>query len=232
MASKSLVLTVNAKGESHQLTFEAGRLVCCGWAGRDRKAVEAHIDELARIGVPRPSRVPTYMSFSTYLLTTESEITVVSDTSSGEVECVLLLHGDKIWVTVGSDQTDRDIETNSIPASKQMCAKFVADACWPYHEVADHWDQLVLRCWIRQNRTRSLYQEAPLAANLPPIEVIRGLRDATFPSRDDGVVLFSGTVATQSGLVFAEAYELELEDPVLNRRITASYQVRVLPQHL
>ena len=48
MVSKSLVLTVNAKGESHQLTFEAERLVCCGWAGRDRKAVEAHIDELAR----------------------------------------------------------------------------------------------------------------------------------------------------------------------------------------
>jgi len=231
MAPKSLVLTVNAKGESYQLTFEAGRLVCCGWAGRDQKAVEAHIDELARLGVPRPTRVPTYMNFSTYLLTTESEMTVVSDKSSGEVEAVLLCRGDRLWVTVGSDQTDRDIETKSIPASKQMCGKFVADSCWPYDEVADHWDQLVLRCWISQNRTRSLYQEAPLASNLPPVELIRDLPDVTSPP-SDGVVLFSGTVATKSGLVFGEAYELELEDPVLNRRITASYRVRLLPQHL
>jgi hypothetical protein len=231
MASKSLVLTVNAKDGSHQLTFEAGRLVCCGWAGRDQAAVEAHIDELARIGVPRPTRVPTYMNFSTYLLTTESEMTVVSDKSSGEVECVLLCRGDKIWVTVGSDQTDRDIETKSIPASKQMCAKFVADACWPYDEAADHWDRLMLRCWVGRNGTRTLYQEAPLASNLPPVELIRNLPDVTFPPRD-GVVLFSGTVATRSGLVFGEAYELELEDPVLNRRISASYRVRVLPQHL
>ena len=119
MTSKSLVLTVNTLGDSHRLTFEAGRLVCCGWAGRDREALEAHIEELARLGVPRPTRVPTYMDFSTYLLTTEGEMTVVSDKSSGEIECVLLCQGDRTWVTVGSDQTDRDIETKSIPASKQ-----------------------------------------------------------------------------------------------------------------
>jgi hypothetical protein len=158
-------------------------------------------------------------------------MTVVSDKSSGEVECVLLCRGDKVWVTVGSDQTDRDIETKSIPASKQMCAKFVADACWPYDEAADHWDRLMLRCWVGRNGTRTLYQEAPLASNLPPVELIRNLPDVTFPPRD-GVVLFSGTVATRSGLVFGDAYELELEDPVLNRRISASYRVRVLPQHL
>ena len=231
MASKTLVLTVNARGGSHELRLEAGRLVCCGWAGRNREAVEAHIDELAQLGVPRPTRVPTYMNFSTYLLTSESEITVVGDKSSGEVECVLLCYKDRIWVTVGSDQTDRDIETKSIPASKQMCAKFVADSCWPYDEVADHWDSLMLRCWVSQNGTRELYQEAPLASNLSPVELIRNLPEVTFPS-PEGMVLFSGTVATRSGLVFGEAYELELQDPVLNRRITASYRVRVLPQYL
>jgi hypothetical protein len=231
MASKSLVLTVNTIGDSHRLTFEAGRLVCCGWAGRDREAVEAHIEELGRLGVPRPTRVPTYMDFSTYLLTTDGEMTVVSDKSSGEIECVLLCQGGRTWVTVGSDQTDRDIETKSIPASKQMCAKFVADSCWPYDEVADHWDALTLRCWVGENRTRSLYQEALLASNLSPLELIRNLPEGTLPPHE-GVVVFSGTVATQSGLVFGETYDLELEDPVLKRRITASYRVKVLPQYL
>jgi len=112
-----------------------------------------------------------------------------------------------------------------------MCAKFVADSCWPYDEVADHWDSLMLRCWVSQNGTRELYQEAPLASNLSPVELIRNLPEVTFPS-PEGMVLFSGTVATRSGLVFGEAYELELQDPVLNRRITASYRVRVLPQYL
>ncbi|HSL20001.1 MAG TPA: DUF2848 domain-containing protein [Vicinamibacterales bacterium] len=228
---KSLALTVNAKGESRRLTFEAGRLMCCGWAGRNRDAVEAHIEELAQLGVPRPTRVPTFMNFSPYLLTTDREMTVVSDKSSGEVECVLLCRGDDIWVTVGSDQTDRDVETKSIPASKQMCGKFIAASCWPYREVADHWDELVLRCWTSENGTRSLYQEGALGGLLSPRELLCALPDVTWPPRL-GVVLFSGTIATRSGLVFGEAYDLELDDPVLNRKIAASYRVNVLSQYL
>ena len=46
------------------------------------------------------------------------------------------------------------------------------------------------------------------------------------------LIATGGTIATRSGLVFGDAYELALEDPVLNRTITASYRVRVLPQYL
>jgi hypothetical protein len=231
MASKSLVLKVIAHNQTVPLMFEAERLVCCGSAGRDRKAVDAHIEELARLGVRRPTRVPGYMNFSPYLLTTENEMTVVSDKSSGEIEYVLLCRDDKIWVTVGSDHTDRDVEQTSIPASKQMCAKFLANSCWPYEEVADHWDTIMLRCWVRKDGTRSLYQEAPVSLILLPRDVIGGLPDVTLPSHQ-GVVIFSGTVATRSGLIFGDAYDLELEDPVLKRSITASYKVTVLTQYL
>lgn len=231
MGVMSLALTVDAKDGPRRLTFEADRLMCCGWAGRNREAVEAHIEELAQLGVPRPTRVPTFMNFSPYLLTTDGEMAVVSDRSSGEVECVLLCRGDDIWVTVGSDQTDRDVETKSIPASKQMCAKFIAASCWPYKEVAGHWDQLILRCWTSETGVRSLYQEGTLGGLLSPLELLRTLPDVTWPTRE-GIVLFCGTIATRSGLVFGDAYDLELEDPVLNRTITASYRVNVLSQYL
>lgn len=216
-------------GAGAPLSFTAHCLTCCGWVGRDRAALQAHVDELARLGVPPPTRVPIYMNFSTYLLTVDDEITVVSDRSSGEVEYVLLCKGGDVWVTVGSDQTDRDIETKSIPASKQMYAKCLARECWPYGDVRDHWDTLVLRCWVTKDGVRTLYQEAPLESILAPEELL-----ARVPGGrpEEGLVLFSGTVATRGGLVYGEAYDLELEDPRLGRSIGMTYRVTILPQHV
>jgi hypothetical protein len=227
----SLGLTVISKGLSERMEFDAGRLVCCGWVGRDRAALEAHIDELAELGVPRPKQVPIYMNFSTYLLTHDDEVTVVSDQSSGEIEYVLLCRGDRMWVTVGSDQTDRDVETKSIPGSKQMYAKYVADTCWPFEEVKDHWDQLVLRCWVTHEGHRGLYQEGALGSILSPDDIVRNVPGLVFPP-SEGVVIFSGTIATRGGLVFGDAYELELDDPVLGRQISGSYHVTILPQYV
>jgi hypothetical protein len=226
-----LDFTVVGVAGSQPMTFDADRLVCCGWAGRDRRSVDAHINELAELGVPRPSRVPTFMNLSTSLLTHDDEIGVVSDKSSGEVEYVLLRRDDKLWVSVGSDHTDRDIETKSIPASKQMCAKYVAESCWPYDEVAKYWDELILRCWVTENGKRSLYQAGTLASILSPVELMERLPDDG-DSSDEGVVIFSGTIATQSGLIYGQGYQLELEDPRLQRKITGSYQVRVLAQYI
>jgi hypothetical protein len=44
------------------------------------------------------------------------------------------------------------------------------------------------------------------------------------------MVLFSGTVPTTAGLVYGDAYELELRDPVMRRTIAGAYRVKVLPQ--
>lgn len=231
MSSQSLAFTLNADGRTEPMAFTANRLICCGWVGRDRAALEAHIDELAALGIPRPGRVPIYLNFSPYLVTSDRDVTVVSDKSSGEVEYVMLCRGGKMWVTVGSDQTDRDVETKSIPASKQMYAKYVAESCWPYDDVQDHWDSLILRCWITQNGTRSLYQEASLGSILSPGELIGSLPGGAL-APNDGVVLFSGTIATKAGLVYGDAYEIELEDPVRRRKITGAYRVTILPQYV
>ena len=228
---KQLSLKVKHRQGSQDLVFSAERLVCSGWVGRDPLALQAHINELGRLGIPGPTRVPIYMNFSTYLLTTDDEIAVVSAQSSGEIEYVLLRQGANTWVSVGSDHTDRDVETKSIPGSKQMYAKVMARECWPFAEVQDHWDRLILRCWATEGTRRTLYQEDPLSAILGPQELLEKMPDLE-QGKELGMVLFSGTVATKSGLVYADSYELELEDPVLNRSIRHGYRARVLTQYL
>jgi hypothetical protein len=231
MTTRTLELTVDDRHGSRPLTFDAQRLICCGWVGRDRDALQAHIDELAHLGVAPPTRVPIYMNLSAYLLTVGGEVEVVSGTTSGEVEYVLLRNGSSMWVTVGSDQTDRCIEAQSIVASKQMCGKVLARRCWPFEEIADHWDRLALRCWITKDDRRTLYQDSPLGCILRPHELLENVPDGPLDSTQ-GLVLFSGTIATKSGLIYGDAYELELDDPVLGRTIRASYRIKTMPQHL
>jgi len=228
---KILYLKINLRQGSRDLVFTVDDLVCSGWVGRDRQALQAHIDELAKLGIPGPRRVPIFMNFSTYLLTTDDEITVVSHQSSGEVEYVLLCQGEEIWVTVGSDHTDRDVEMKSIPGSKQMYAKVLAPECWPYPDVKDHWDRLVLRCWVHQGIERILYQEALLGSILAPAELLEKMPKEG-DIRKKGIVLFSGTIATKGGLIYGDSYEMEMEDPVLEKTIRYHYKVHILPQYV
>jgi hypothetical protein len=219
------------RDSSKELVFCADQLICFGWVGRDRSSLQAHIDELLQLGVPAPGRVPILMTLSNHLLTSADEITVTSDRTSGEVEYVLLCRGSNLWVTVGSDQTDRDIETKSLPASKQMCSKCLAQDAWPYNEVADHWDALILRCRTEKDNRKVLYQEAPLSAILGPEQLLQISRDEN-GALQSGTVIFSGTIPTLTGLIYGDSYDLELEDPVLQRKITHHYKVSILPQYL
>jgi len=228
---KTLYLRISHKGGPQDLSFTADHLICAGWVGRDRQALQAHIDELSQLGIPKPLRIPIFMNLSPYLLTTDDEITVVSARSSGEVEYVLLCRGEELWVTVGSDHTDRQVETQSIPASKQMYAKCLAPEAWPYQEVREHWDELFLRSWVNQGAERTLYQEASLSSILSPTELLKELPKEDL-LQEEGVVLFSGTIATRAGLVYGDSYDLELEDSVLKRRIRYHYRVNILPQYV
>jgi hypothetical protein len=231
ISAKVLYLKMTLPDGSRDLVFTADHLICGGWVGRDRRSLQAHIDELVRLGVPAPQRLPIYMNFSPYLLTTDDEITVIGEKTSGEVEYVLLCAGDEIWVSVGSDHTDRDVETKSIPGSKQMYAKCLAPECWPYADVKEQWDSLVLRCWVTKGSERSLYQEAPLSEILDPREMLEKMpREGMDPK--PMFALFSGTIPTKSGLVFGDGYDFELEDPVLHRSIRHGYKVRILPQYI
>jgi hypothetical protein len=223
-----LSLAVESREGRVPLPFTVRHIVVGGYTSRDRGEVERHIKELETLGIARPKEVPMFFSVASYLATVGPSIEVQGPFTSGEAEFVLLFGGGGPWVTIGSDQTDRFFERHSVPASKQLCPKVLAPTVWPLEEVEAHWDSLVLRSWVRSGRTRRLYQEAALASLLAPGALLPRLRRRAGRLLD-GVVFFSGTVPTVDGeLVYGDAYELELADPALERRIRMQYTVHVL----
>ena len=201
--------------------------VIAGWTGRDPVARDKHIAELEELGVPRPAATPIFYRVAASRLTLAPSIEVSGGESSGEVEFVLIRSGDRILVGVGSDHTDRKVETYNITVSKQMCDKPIAPDLWDLAEVEPHWDQLVLRSWATIGGERQLYQEGALTGMLPPRELItRGFGAEGLP---DGCVLFGGTFAAKGGIRPASRFDYEIEDPVLGRRIAAGYDVIPLP---
>jgi hypothetical protein len=202
-------------------------LVIAGWTGRNVAALEAHIKELEAIGVKRPKTVPIFYRVAAQLLTTGPAIEVMADKSSGEVEFVLYALDDGMWIGVGSDHTDRKAETVGVTLSKQMCAKPVGAALWRYDEVQPHWDRLVLRSFVPDGGKRRLYQEGPVTAMRAPEELIKlytgGDRLAS------GTAMFCGTFAVHGGISYSGSFDMELEDPVLGRKLTHSYKIVSLP---
>jgi Protein of unknown function (DUF2848) len=196
-------------------------VIVAGWTGRDRDAVERHMAELEELGVPRPSTAPVFYRVSASRLTTESVIES-TDSSSGEVEPVLLHHDGRLWVGVGSDHTDREVETYSVAVSKQLCDKPLAPEFWRYDDVAAHWDELVLRSWIDGD---VLYQEGALSNLMHPEE----LSLLAAPPLADGTLMFCGTLAAIGGIRPAPKFRYELVDPVLGRAIRGGYEMRTLP---
>ncbi|MBD0417243.1 DUF2848 domain-containing protein [Oryzicola mucosus] len=198
--------------------------IIAGWTGRDKAALEKHIVELEELGVKRPASTPIFYRVAASRLTTAPVLESSGSESSGEVEFVLLKHGGRLWVGVGSDHTDRKVETYNITVSKQMCDKPVAPVFWDFDTVSDHWDQLILRSYIVENGARVLYQEGSVAAMLSPDELLARWE----ASLEDGTVMFCGTLAARGGVRPSERFEYELEDPVTGHRIAHAYDVKSL----
>lgn len=224
-------LELVAQPDGRRLRFPVERLFNGGYAGRDQDAVWRHVEELAEIGVPAPGRTPTLYALGNNLVTTADQIQVQHDRTSGEVEYVLLIGSDDIYVTVGSDHTDRELERRSVEWSKQAYPDLLATEVWRYQDVEDHWDEIVLRCWVSESGERRLYQEATLAALLPP-KVWLGILGDLFGTVPHNVVLMSGTIPSMGGISFAESYQMEMYDPVLDRAIRHGYGVEVLRQKI
>ena len=201
--------------------------VIAGWTGRDPVAREKHIAELMALGVARPATTPIYYRVSASRLTTATQIEAVGENSSGEVEPVLIRDAGKVWIGVGSDHTDRKVETYNVTASKQMCDKPIAPELWPFDDVRDHWDSLIVRSWIEEGGERRLYQEGALAAMLVPDTIVAGFeRNGELA---DGTAMFCGTLAARGGIRPSSRFSFELADPVRNRRIAYAYDIVTLP---
>lgn len=198
--------------------MKVSQLVIAGWTGRDEAALRKHIKELEEIGVKPPKSTPIFYRVAANLFTHETAIQVSGPDTSGEVEFVLIKE-EELRVAVGSDHTDRKAETIGVSLSKQLCAKPVSPQSWRYDEVKPHWEKLLLRSWA----DGELYQEGPVTAMRSPEDLMD-----RYPLKA-GYAMFCGTLAAKGGIRPAGRFTVELEDPVLRRKLRHEYAVKVLP---
>ena len=203
--------------------FAPAALVVIGYAGRDRAAVEHHIEELAALGVPRPASIPLFMVFPPGLITQDPSITVAGSNTSGEAEIAVVVDGDEAFVTLGSDHTDRTMEAVDMVASKGVCPKPVARSGWPAAEAGDRTDDLVLRSRIDGDAP---YQDGSASTNLHPLE-----RVAAIPwsgPRPRCFAAFTGTVPVIGDIRPSSSFAATLAGPGLPP-LELSYRVETVP---
>lgn len=224
------MLTFNreSQGRRDRIAVDIDNLIVAGWTGRDAAAIAHHIEELFAIGVPKPLSVPLFYRIAANQITQAERLQVLGGDTSGEVEPVLVSLADGLWVGLGSDHTDRKAETLGVALSKQLCGKALCKQLWRFEDVAPHWDALVLRSWGVFDGERLLYQEGAVAAIRSPADLLRRYLggDGALPT---ATVMFCGTLGAKGGVRPASRFEMELEDPVLGRKLSHGYDIDALP---
>ena len=218
--------TVVDQAGASRRSFGVKRMYNLGSATRDAALAAQHQEEVAREGVQIAYHVPAPRIYpiDTFALTTEDAIGVQGPRSSGEVE-IVLVQAERLYVGVGSDHTERDLERASIVWAKQASPNILAPTLWDFEEIAGHWDQ----CVMRSSVDGRLYQDVGVSAFLSPPDILRILRERVpqLPARDF-VVFCSTIVALNKEFGFGDLWQFEMQDPVLKRSISHSYRVEQL----
>ena len=209
--------------ETGSVEVEIEALTIAGWTGRDSAVVQHHIDELAAIGVAPPSEVPLFYRVSRELLTQASKIEMLGSGSSGEAEPMIVNIDGQIWLGLGSDHTDRDLEAHSVAASKQICAKPCAESLWNFNDVQDHLDVITVQSWIYEADDWILYQDGTLGQIIALDSL---LEQAPLGPQS---AMMCGTFGAIGGVRPAAKFRARMHDPVRNTQIELAYTARNLP---
>lgn len=219
--------TVNKLSGAEKLTVNYDRLLAIGYAGRNVEKTMEHIKELeVQLGVPAPKRIPTIFECSHELLTQQKDITFVGNMTSGEAEYVIVLVDGKVYIGLGSDHTDRELESQNVPKAKQVCPKPVGTEVWDYDELKDHWDQIKLVSYQTLNGKEQLYQDGSLADILPVEKILSELEERVGNVKN--TIIYSGTVPVLNGFKYGDNFRCMMVDKVLNRTLTLSYNINVV----
>ena len=220
-----LTFTRHFKDRTDQVTVSPETLIVAGWTGRDQAALNHHIEELAAIGVPPPSSAPVFYRNAVTNVVQTDRLEVLGPDTSGEVEPVIVALSDGLWIGLGSDHTDRKAETMGIALSKQLCGKVLASALWKFEDISAHWDRIIIRSYATIDGARTLYQEGPLALMRDPVDLMTRYGRPFVAN----TIVMCGTIGAKGGIRPASRFDMELEDPVLKRRMAHGYDVTMLP---
>lgn len=216
------------KAGKREISYDLRRAVLCGYTGRDQAAVRRHTEELKKEGVGSPPSVPAFYPKPYTGISAQENIYVEGQETSGEVEYVILTDGDKMYVGLGSDHSDRALERIDILKSKQVCPTVIFRGLWDYEEIKGHWDRIEIRSWALWEGERILYQESTLGGILRPPELI-GMVQQHVKGALHGIAVFSGTTPLiTEKIIFADRFEGALIDPILMRQLAFGYSIHTL----
>ena len=219
------MININVCGKN--IVADPKRLLIAGYTGKDQESVKKHIEELKEIGVPAPPQVPMIYDLSTNLITTNRSISVIQESSSGEAEVVIMKIEGKWYLGLGSDHTDRELETVSIQKSKQVCSKPISTQFWPLDDVESRWDEIEMRSWMIVDGVKKEYQTGKLGEFLQPKELLKIIGERGYNSED--MIVFCGTLPIKGGeFIYGEAFSAELYDPLTHNKVELNYQVHIL----
>ncbi|NKX55739.1 DUF2848 family protein [Arthrobacter mobilis] len=208
--STQTVRTFEVIGTGETITLTGFHGIVAGYTGRDLAAVQHHIDELAAIGVAPPPEVPMFYPVDAELFDSSGEHPGSANLTSGEIEPLYIRHHGRFYLGIGSDHTDRDLETEDIGASKRACPKPVSAQVIPVDSLESlSLDDCIARSWVDGR----LYQEGSLAGIRTPADVVQLLLERTGIGDDDFLCL-GGTLPLLDGTFAAgTVWHLELTFP-------------------
>ena len=130
------------------------------------------------------------------------------------------------------------LKLSSVPMSKQACPNILAQEVWKFEDIADHWSQIELTCWIKSGGIEELYQQGTCGDLMSPKALIENFKQMNIDQ--NGNVFYSGTIGTVgSALAYGDEYiiemkdpVLEMKDPVLDRVITHHYRLEYLLEEI
>ncbi|WP_209125644.1 DUF2848 family protein [Alkalihalobacillus sp. BA299] len=215
------------KINNEEKKIDVNSVYCIGYSGSDVEKVQEHIDELAELGIPKPPEVPMLYPVRVSSLNQSGSMEILGTQTSGEAEIVLIFGGneDEVYISVGSDHTDRGLETVDINKSKQVCDKPLAQEAWRLSSVVDRWNEMKLVSKVLINGKWEPYQEQYVTAILPLEKILDYLKNKNLDLKNS--VVFAGTVPLLDGFKYGDGYEVKLVDPD-NNSITCTYTVKNL----
>ncbi|MCF6232543.1 MAG: DUF2848 domain-containing protein [Rhodobacteraceae bacterium] len=205
------------------------KVLIAGWAGRDPAGVQHHIDELAAIGIAPPSQTPLFYEVSRDRLNTSGRIQEVGTDSGGEVELVLWRLNGALYLGLGSDHTDRALESHSVALSKQISDKPVSTRVIAWDDLKSPLDDLTMACDIYQDGGWVSYQKGLLNTLIPPLDLLALAEQRGAITASDNLAMLCGTLPAIGGVRAADRYKMALSDSDGQPLISLDYTVERLP---
>ena len=210
-------------GKFTNLEIKIENIYICGYTSRDKQALQAHIEELEKIGVTPPEKIPMLFKKANLSVAINTDIRVISDDTSGEVEFFLYLLNDKIYIGVASDHTDRGMEQYNVEKSKQICPVVLSEVVWDYSQIKE-WESLTLKSWAFQGNDKILYQEASIGIFMKPEEIIDFVKKETQSNLNNSIILCGTPPLIPEQIIYTNKFYCELSNPS-DMKISLEYQI-------